>query len=642
MTNKHLDRAGALGTTAGEGRTPTCSRAIRSLTRVALLVSLPAAQASEPFTFLLQASGFETAIVADDRGRLVQTWPGRSQRLTANRWVAVDAGSSQSVWFDADGRVSMTGPYVEIRSPAFERNADDPDQRSVFIAWSNAGTGLLHADGSTFIGWQPGQGEWTRTAHPQRYSWRSREGERIFDQQGALRLSLKADELRVAGPFPGRTGYLVCTLATEAPCTLRDESGTVLWSAAIDDIQPLATGGWLARQGGAWRQFDAHGEPAGDRTRVHAERHAHGGRLTLASDQAPAWPRWMTGYNVEREDAQGLILDPGSAVGGLMQSDGGFTAVPYASQGEEVCPGVWRFSSPKGDWLGDGSGQPGGRFPAFSWNAVGPHPHLRLQVAENGQQTLVDCSGRLVVDTPPLDRLAPGSGGMLGTLAGESDPRLWLDAALRPHLLPKDSAIDASNPDGSLLLVRAEGGLRLYNVKAKRFVGAVMQSVDLLRSGAAFLHDGYYGFVDAEGNERLPPRYSAITSWGEDRLWTSRYLEGDASNRTEVSLHRLDGSVIKRWSDATRGDIPLIHGLQDQGPVTELIGPTINTAQGTYLGQQWVDREGRTLFLAMHCRRESPQAQGAVIEPLMGPVRRHGMRCDIPDAVRAAMVGFIR
>ncbi|WNH52155.1 hypothetical protein [Stenotrophomonas oahuensis] len=58
------------------------------------------AAAAEPATFVLQASGFEDGIVANEQGRLVQDWPGKPQLLVPGRWVAVDFESQRSVWFD--------------------------------------------------------------------------------------------------------------------------------------------------------------------------------------------------------------------------------------------------------------------------------------------------------------------------------------------------------------------------------------------------------------------------------------------------------------------------------------------------------------------------------------------------------------
>lgn len=637
MTKQHKAGARALRTVArnmGVSRHPNGFGLLAFLT---LALTGPVAHASQPATFVLQASGFESGVVANDRGRLVQEAPGRPQQLAPGRWVAVDHDGSQGVWFDADGRVSLKGPYVEVRSPPFERNVDDPDQSPLFVVWSQAGVGLLRADGSTFIEWQPGEGKWSRTAHPQRYSWRSSEGERIFDPHGKLRLALTANELRVAGPFPDRTAYLVCDPATTDPCALRDEAGGVLWRAPVGDLQPLATGGWLGRQGSAWRQLDAHGQPTGDRTRVYVEGLFYGLKLSAADDEVPAWPRWMVEYRVDREDAEGVFIDPNSAVGGLMHSDGRFFPVPDATAGQEVCPGVWRYTMPDQAQRGDDQGKLAGPFPAFSWNAVEAHPDLRLAVQENGQQTLVDCSGRQVIDTPALDRITFEPGGMIGTLAGEPQPRLWLDADLQPHLLPDGSVIEATSRDGALLLVSTGGGLRLYNLARGRFVGAVMQSAELLPTGAKFLQDGYYGFMDADGNERLPPRYNDVSSWGKDRLWAWRYVEEGGSTQTQESLHRVDGSVIKRWNGVTVSDSPMLRDLPDQGPVTHLVGPTFDTAQGRYFGQQWVNRGGRTLFLAMHCQRESREDEGGVIEALGGEVRQHGKPCEIPDDVRAAM-----
>lgn len=163
------------------------TRRIQRMALLALALGIAPAWAEGPQTFVLQASGFDSGLVANDQGRLIQEWPGRPQQVAPNRWLVVDFERSSSVWFDDAGRVSLKGPYVELRSDAaFERHRDDPDEAPLFSTWSRAGTALLRADGSTFIDWQPGSGEWAITAHPQRYSWRSREaGERIFDARAA-------------------------------------------------------------------------------------------------------------------------------------------------------------------------------------------------------------------------------------------------------------------------------------------------------------------------------------------------------------------------------------------------------------------------------------------------------------------------
>lgn len=101
---------------------------------LALALGLSPAWAGEPATFVLQASGFDAGVVADDQGRLIQAWPGRPNRLAPGRWVVVDVETRSSVWFDDAGRVSRRGPYVEIGSPAFARHPDDPDRSPLFSA----------------------------------------------------------------------------------------------------------------------------------------------------------------------------------------------------------------------------------------------------------------------------------------------------------------------------------------------------------------------------------------------------------------------------------------------------------------------------------------------------------------------------
>jgi hypothetical protein len=99
----------------------------------------------------------------------------------------------------------------------------------------------------------------------------------------------------------------------------------------------------------------------------------------------------------------------------------------------------------------------------------------------------------------------------------------------------------------------------------------------------------------------------------------------------------MDGSAIASWLNASMNDSPMLRNLPNQGSLTELIGPTFERPDGEYLGQQWVDRNGRTLFLSLHCQRGSRETEGSVIEPLTGPARRQGTDCPIPDDIRAAM-----
>jgi len=619
-------------------------RRIQSIAQPALLalaLGIAPAWAEAPQTFVLQASGFESGLVANDQGRLIQEWPGRPQQIAPDRWLVVDFERSSSVWFDDAGRVALKGPYVELRSDAaFDRHPDDPDPTPLFSTWSRAGTALLRADGSTFVDWQPGSGEWAITAHPQRYSWRSREtGERIFDARGQLRMQLAKGELRAAGPFPERTQYLVCDLDPGTPCALRDEAGKTLWTEHIDNLIPLNNGGWLGLQGRAWRRLDAGGQLTGDRALIYVVGYSSARSRSPASEDVGTWPRWATEYHVIREDAEGFFADEADAVGGLMYPDGRFLAIAGATSGEEVCPGIWRARmGDAGDKLVDANGQILGPFNAYAWKEVEGRPELRQAIAEDGQETLVDCRGKQLVQTPPLSQLSAEATGFFGTLDGESQPRLWLDAALGQHLLPNGTWIDQVSADGALLLVRIDAeGSRMYHVKQGRFVGDTIESAHaLLPGGVVFLRDGYYGFIDADGVERLPARYTAITPWGEDRLWTSRYLDNDAPGRI-ATLHRMDGSVVASWLNASMNDSPILRSLPNQGSLTELIGPTFERPDGEYLGQQWVDRNGRTLFLSLHCQRGSRETEGSVIEPLTGQARRQGTDCPITDEIRAEM-----
>mgnify|MGYP003575116965 CR=1 FL=1 len=445
--------------------------------------------------------------------------------------------------------------------------------------------------------------------------------------------------MRAAGPFAGRTDYLICDMSDEGACALRDEDGSTGPAVELDGMLPLQNGGWLGRQGNAWRHTDASGQLAGDQTRIYTDRGYFARLREWADDEVPSWPRWMTEYRIQRNSDDTLAVQEDSATNGLMQATGQFVPVPGASAARQVCPGVWRFTMKDGDRLGGGDGQLGARIDDYAWAEIESRPDLRVSIADNSHKTLIDCQGRRVVDLPALSGLTSDGVGFIGTLADEDQPRLWLDAALKAHLLPEGSRMEASSADGSLLSVRdAQGGMRLFNVAHQRFVGSAFTDMEaLLTVGAVFFRDGYYGFMDSDGNERLSPQYNTVLPWGTDRLWTSRYVEAGGENRTQVTLHRLDGSVVARWMDATPGTSPMLRDLPGQGPVAELLGRTVETTQGSYFGQQWVDREGRTLFLAVDCQGTSGEARGGVIEPLQGKPRYHGAPCAIPDVVRASM-----
>lgn len=600
-------------------------------------------QSASAAVFSTHASGFDTPIIADSRGRVLHQGDARPRRLAADRWLAVDFDAQRSSWFDEQGRVLREGPYVEIRSDGFARHPDDPDQQPLFNAWSRQGMALLRADGSAFIDWQPGSGEWSATGHPQRYSWRPSEGgERIFDAQGTLRLSLDDEQMRAAGPFASRALYLVCDYS-ERPCELRDEAGKVLWRAQLDDLLEMRGGQWLGRSGNAWFRLDEDGRRLDDR--LYAGGQYLPGRRTPTSDTLARWPRWMTQYHMNADAS--LVLEE-SAVSGFLQEDGQFDPVPRATRAYEVCPGTWRVNGPERApryWLVDGRGRQIAEHIDRGWHALEKDATRYMAYTEDERDALVDCRGTRLFDDPQVVDLEPMGPGFAGQLAGEPQRRLWLDAELRRQLLPEGSAIQSAGPDGKLLVIAQDGALRLYNSERAAFVGAPFDHADApWAEGLVFNRGGYYGFMDAQGEELLAPRHTEIKRWGDDRLWSRRYLaERDARGllSTELGLHRLDGSLLARWADALATPLQTWQGEQDTQAVAQLNGKTYHTAQGAYFPQQWVDRDGRTLMIALQCPGEDATAVLATgagrLETGDGKVLLANGECEMPEEIRAAI-----
>lgn len=580
-------------------------------------------------TFATSVSGFEHPVAADSQGRILQPRAARLRRLAPDRWLAVDFEAQTSRWFDDAGKLLHEGPYVEIRSGEFRRHPADPDRSALFSAWSKLGTALLRADGSVFLDWQGGSGEWSATDHPQRYRWRLRRGgERIFAADGTLRLAVPDDLSLVAGPFARQALYLLCDF--EQACELRDEAGEVRWRAQVTDLAELQDGRWLGRRGNVWFVMDAQGQLSGDRIYV--------GGWPATNDRSPPWPFWTTQY---RLSADGSEVRPDSAANGFLHDDGSFDAVPQAVDAHPLCPGTWRLRGAASEpryWLSDGRGQRIAEHSDRGWHTLEHLPGRYLAYTADERSAVVDCQGRRLFDAPDVQRLTPLGPGFAATLAGESQPRLWLDAELRRQLLPADSAIQAAGPDGRLLLVARGEVMRLYDGVRGAFVGEPFTHAKApLAQGLVFNRDGWYGFMDVEGRERLAPQYVEITLWGEDRLWSRRYV-GQGS---VLGLHRLDGSLIGSWSDALAKPLQTWQGAQDTQAVAQVYGKTYRTAQGAYFPQQWVDRNGRVLMTALQCPGadvDAVLASGAArLEPAVGDALLHGGDCRMPEAIRAAI-----
>ena len=586
--------------------------------------------------FVSDVSGLDSPVLADSRGRLLYQGPARPQRLAADRWLAVDFEGEQSLWLDARGRILRRGPYVELREP-LQRHPDDPEQTPLFSVWSRQGMALLRSDGSALVDWQPGYGEWAATGHPQRYSWQPREGgELIFDARGRRVLALDENHWRVAGPFAGQALYLVCGYDEGQPCQLRDEAGAVRWQAPLDDLLALRDDRWLGRSLNAWFVLDAQGQ------RVDAQAYVDGQYLPQrrsAAAVAAQWPRWMIRYNLLENGEP----DVGSAVGGFLQEDGRFDAVPGARQAEVLCPGTWRLSGEDGQsWLADSHGRRFAAHTDHSWQALEQHPQRYLAYTADGRDALVDCRAQRLFDDPAVRDLEPMGGGFAGLLGDEQQPRLWLDAELRRQLLPEGSAIRAASPDGRLLLVAEQEQMRLYDSQRQAFVGAPFEHAEApFDQGLVFNRGGYYGFMDADGHERLAARHSEISLWGTDRLWSRRYVDHHGEQASELGLHRLDGSLIARWADALANPLQTWQGSNDTQAVAQVYGKTFHTEQGAYFPQQWVDRDGRTLMTALQCPGEDPEAVladgPARLESAAAAVVEEGGSCHMPAAIRAAI-----
>ncbi|MES2821107.1 MAG: hypothetical protein V4812_19195 [Pseudomonadota bacterium] len=592
--------------------------------------------------FEFHASGFNATGVADSQGRVLHLEAAQPRRLAPDRWVAIDLEDDSSVWFDDSGRVLARLSYAEIDSQPFQRNPDDPDQSPLWKIWSNDRVSLVTADGSLPLPWQDGHGDWQATAHPGRIVWAPRSGgEVVFDWRGRERLRL-TDEgpRRVSGPFPNRALYLLCDDARATPCALRDEDGATLFEAPIDELRELDNGRWLARQGEAWRQLDARGQPVGDRLYTDSQ-HSPRFRTPETDSQALAWPIWITAYGLAEDGISALPLTEAQ---GFMRRDGSFHPVAGAQGAYELCPGTWRVNDAAEEpryWLVDDQGQPLGPMLDDGWQPVEGHPDRLIAYKEGRQEALVDCRGKRLFEDPRVRELDVMGAGFAGILADEQAPRVWIDAQLRQHLLPEGSRIQQADPDGGLLLVQQEQGMRLYNLAQEAFVGEVFDHAqDLTSRGVIFNREGYYGLMDGQGRELLAPEYYEVLLWGDDRIWSRRYL-ADGVEGSVSRLHDGTGRVLGRWEDMSIELLPTWLGDADTRAVSHLVGKTFLTEQGAYFPQQWVDRDGVVLMTALTCPGEdlaSVLADGpALLESQGQEPRRHGGRCEMPAPIRAAI-----
>lgn len=598
--------------------------------------------------FAVRAGGFQgealvstdgSLRVAPDGARLIPLAPGRWYR---SDWysLAGDGQVPRAQWFDDQGRL--------LHEFAGRIHYDDRLQGSEML-WRvemrdaqerYLGTGVADAQGRVHFAPILESGEW-RLLSPDRVVWQGRDGgTRFFSLDGREVLRIDGPEIWVGGPFGEQRVYVICADQETATCRIQDEAGTVLLSGDFDEARPAGDNGWWLRRLDTWMRVDAAGA-----------------RVDPALYQGAAlWPHYRLSARLDddrtvpleaRRYARGLDSDTPER--GWLLEDGRFAALPIRTNGVIVdyCPGRWLLRGEDGDEvIVDAQARVVGKARSLSFNT---HPALpwRLRNAGDGAgAAILDCDGKVLFEQAGVVDYRAAASGVMGTLAGEQGPRLWLGADLKPHLMPQGLRLHEDRIAPPLLVLEdAEGHSHLYNITLGRVVAPAFGSVEALAADhMIFLRDGRYGMMLADGREVLAPDHAEILPLSNDRVWTRQYVGQDEAWQTRITLYDGDQSVLAQRTSESGGVKPVpVQDGGDRVPGMFEISFEYTDADGhAYRLQQWLDRNGVVRVSAVHCRPQEGDAgegQGVLLGQGWRVDSDPEHPCQLPAGVMQALQG---
>ncbi|WP_254657527.1 hypothetical protein [Stenotrophomonas maltophilia] len=585
----------------------------RMLLCCAMLVTGPAMAATGAFA--VRAGGFQGEALVSAEGRLRVAPDGTSLMLLGpDRWYRSDwykqAGhgrSPRSQWFDDEGRLlhEFAGrirydDHLQGSDTLWRVDISDAQERYL-------GAGLADAQGRVHFAPTREAGEWRRLSRD-RIVWQGRNGStQFFSLDGREVLRIDAPAIWVGGPFPGRQAYVICADRETATCRVQDESGTVVLSGDFDEARPAGGNGWWLRRLDTWMRVDAAGARVDQALYQGAALWPHHRNSAGADDDAGA-PLEVRRY------ANGLDSDTPER--GWLLQDGRFVLLPASASGMIVdyCPGRWLLRGKdegEDEVIVDEQGRVVWQARSLSFNVHPVFPwRLRNAYAGVGAAVL-DCDGKVLFEQADVASYRAAAAGVMGTLAGEQDPRLWLDAGLTPRLMPPGLRLREDHIAPPLLVLDdVEGNSHLYNAALGSVVAPAFGSVEVLAADhLIFLRDGRYGMMRADGREVLPPIHAQILPLSAERIWVRQDVGHDGAWKTRVAL--FDGSqnmlAQRLFESGGISRVPAGDGGEGVPGIVEVSFEHTDVEGHAYRLQQWLDRDGQVVVSAVHCR---PQEGG--------------------------------
>ncbi|NYF35079.1 hypothetical protein [Stenotrophomonas sp. JAI102] len=575
----------------------------------------PSLAMAAPGAFAPQLSGFEgEPLISADGRLLVAPNAARMVPLSADRWYRTGwyngsehGRQTRPQWFDGQGHMLREssggiryGDRLEGSNTLWKVELRDEQD-------SYLGTGLADAQGKVHFQPTRESGDW-RFVAPDRIAWQGRRGgARIFSLDGLEVLRIQAHEIWVGGPFAGRKAYVICGDYEMASCRVQEEGGAVLFEGDFDEARAAGEGWWL-RKLDTWRRVDAAGVGV-DRARYQGIALWPHYRSSVAADSTADQPLEV------RRHANGLDSDTPER--GWLLDDGHFAALPASGTGMivEYCPGRWLLRTESGvEPIVDARGKVRAQTQTMGFNE---HPELpwrlRQDYGGNGA-AILDCEGSVLFEQSDVLNVRSAHAGAMGTLAGEEAPRLWIDAALRPHLLPSGLRLQERYVAPPLLVAEdVEGNSHLYNTSLGKVVAPSFGAVEeLTPTHLIFLRDGRYGMLLPDGRELLPPIYAQILPLSAQRVWARQDVGRDGDWRSQVTL--FDGALrmlVRRTFDSGGMDrVSVREGGEHVPEVLALSLGSMTVGDMTYGLKQWLGGDGQVLASAVHCVSEQRGQEG--------------------------------